>query len=317
MNCICQKNDSILTQFEKIKCNTCNNYQHKKCVKDNVYMENYECYLCQLKNMDFKINILQHVIHPHLLENNRKKFLCSIPFKLNQNDISRLQKEHDIFFFVRCLRLDNVGYENKWPLNCNITINGKTTFEFQFKKNPPRKMREDFPLIFYLNEHCNYFKIEQYKFLDFFNLDQNNITISCFFDVNDDDKYHYSFSAEFIRIFNNYEEIISRIPLIEDLKEITKRIRGNNNDNIMIFEEKIHLTDIYNRNVMIQLPARSINCKHISVFDVRSYLFMNSLSKHWNCPICRKKCVRIYIDYSLLKVIKVKIVLKKGKQLQA
>ena len=305
MNCICQKNESSKTQIEKIKCSSCNFYQHKKCIKDNILMENYECSLCQLRKMDFKIDILQQIISPFLIENNRKTYNRTLGFKLNANDLSKFQKNHDIYFFIRCMRLDKVGYEFKWPFNCGITINGKTTFTFQFMKNPPRKAREDFPLIFYFKDYCNYFKIEQYKFNDFFTMDQNYINISCFFDVNDDDKYHYSFSAEFVRIINNYDDIISNVPLVDDLAQIKKRVIGNNNESLSIFEEKINLTDIYNRNMLIQLPARSINCNHISVFDVRSYLFMNSISKHWNCPICRKKCVRIYIDNTLLKIIKV------------
>ena len=303
LKCICHnniKNNSLGSVGDTINCNSCKTSQHKKCVDRNSFMENYECPFCQVQKMDFKVKIIHESLLPSLIKKETFTTTKNFSFNITRDHHANYSKLKDVYFFIRCLRCDSIGYEMQWPLNCTININnGQLVFELQYKKYPQIKKREDFPIIFYFKEKCNYFKIDQYKFEDYFRYDMNSILFTSKFQENEDDIYNYSISAHFVKIINDNEEIINRIPVLN----YNQNLKNSQND--IFYEEKISLTDLYNKNKPINFPARSLNCHHLSVFDLKSYLVMNSNSKIWNCPICKKKCVRVYIDNLIKNIITV------------
>jgi hypothetical protein len=65
--------------------------------------------------------------------------------------------------------------------------------------------------------------------------------------------------------------------------------------------ERITLKDCYNEKRIIY-PGRSLNCLHLSVFDIRTFLLMRR-NKIYNCPFCKKKCDALYIDEELYRYI--------------
>lgn len=299
INCICNNNIyKVITDM--IRCDSCNYIQHIKCIKNAASMENYECPTCQFLKMDFKIKTVCTLLNPSLIENVSK--ISKFNFNLSKEAFKIYSNMGNIFLFIRCIRLDNTGYENHWPFNCTIGIN-QIQFNVQFKKTPPRKMRDDTPILFYFNEKCSYYKKDQFKLDNFLKFDENKLTISTNFEENQDDIYNYAVTVELVSIINDNNDIIKNIPSVSDINIIRSRLKCTGNS--IFYEEKINLFDIYNNNKMIKTPVRSINCQHLSVFDLGSYLSINSLSKNWNCPICRKKSVRLYKDDFLLKIINV------------
>jgi len=76
----------------------------------------------------------------------------------------------------------------------------------------------------------------------------------------------------------------------------------------LIHSMKVPLRDPFSQEPIL-VPARGIDCKHISVFDLRSFLIRGNpfrsvkmsqeeSSKLWTCPFCGKPCTleQVYID---------------------
>ena len=110
VKCICH-NDSILSISEIIKCESCQLYQHKKCVDQGILMENYECASCQVQKMDFKVKIILQKLLPSLIQNNNKIFTKNYSFSISRDQHTIYSKLNDVYFFIRCIRLDRTGYE--------------------------------------------------------------------------------------------------------------------------------------------------------------------------------------------------------------
>ena len=57
----------------------------------------------------------------------------------------------------------------------------------------------------------------------------------------------------------------------------------------------------------IKVPARGDLCKHLTCFELESYININTQHKRWKCPQCNRRALKLYIDsYSkvLLDLVK-------------
>ena len=218
---------------------------------------------------------------------------------------------------LRCLRLDSKGYENHFPMNCQVNINNKLLEIFDWPKNPPRaKSRIDEPFVFTM-ANTNTKSVAHFKKNRIFDIEKffvgkkNEIRISNDYFKNDNDKFNYAISLDMVE-FNDVEAVVLDITTLNNLKEMQNLYDQSQCE--MFVNTKISLMDIYTRSKKIEIPARSINCNHfkvnihfIKVFDLKAFLNINKSLKTYNCPVCNKKAVNLYIDGFLQDWMKVSI----------
>ena len=76
-----------------------------------------------------------------------------------------------------------------------------------------------------------------------------------------------------------------------------------NDDNIFSTKEKINLLDLYTETEKIKLPARGMNCCHLNVFDLTTFLLLNRKTNKYQCPYCKRYANNLYIDGIILDFI--------------
>lgn len=56
---------------------------------------------------------------------------------------------------------------------------------------------------------------------------------------------------------------------------------------------------------MIRIPVRGINCKHISCFNLETFVNMQRKSKinRWRCPICQELAVHVVYDKFFMEIL--------------
>jgi len=283
-------------------------------MKNAIKMTNYQCPHCQLLDCDPHVITLVNILNPTLIKNDGKDRRVSTNFSIppNVNKIIEMKRNENkdtrnfIAIIIRCLRLDEEGYEHHWPLNFSIAINGTILKILTLPKYPPRsKSRVDHPIIFYIkeddiipqNNFHSYNREYFYLMTKYLNLNlncKNLIDLQCEFSKNDNDNYFYCYSIDLVEVFRNTEETIEkRTPLISDVNKLKSYFIRNES---ILFSEKVNLIDCYTNSQRIKIPARSVNCSHLAVFDLFFFLTINRKNKTYDCPHCRKKATRLYID---------------------
>ncbi len=232
ISCICglTNNPSI---SEMKQCTTCQNYQHLKCIhKLSKITRFYECPACQFKNLDPSIGIVDTLVSPSLISfydftsGQSKRVL---KFLHKQENYSRykemISQGKTPYISIRCLRLDENGYEHHWPLNCRMTLNRKNILELKQPKYPPMsKPREDWPLIFsYDNSKFND-KSKHFSLKDILN--ENIIEFESNYKENDSDDFSYALAIHIIRPLAK-GTIITRTESVKD-KERLINLLGDN-----------------------------------------------------------------------------------------
>lgn len=316
INCPCEEFDN---DINLIKCNSCNYLHHIDCVQSFAKkMINYECCKCQLKNMDPFISQEEIIMDPKIIKYDYKKhcFTLSKKFVISETIKDRISKYKEefndksspnpLFIIIRCLRVDEEGYEHHWPWNGNIRINDKKIIkDFCIPKNPPRsKLRLDFPIVFYFLERDKTDNVINFNPDHMFNFntlkpnEENSIFLFNNYSINDNDSYHYVLSIELIKV-RTLEEIKLRIPKIDSIKKLQELRRVND---ASICKEKVNFKDILIEN-RIKIPVRSLNCFHSNVFDLENFLLQSLKNKRYDCLICKKKAVRLYVDCAIVNLM--------------
>lgn len=314
MNCLCVESfDS-----KAIECSCCLTTQHVSCMGESIMLKKYECPQCQLKLMDPYIDVCENILTPTLLIMNSKKksVEASKHFVLTNSQISAIKEyqsseisESPLFITIRCLKLDSTGYEHHWPLNGSLTVNGVKLKDFKIPKFPPRaKPRQDFPIYYHFRQDdlkLNVNKLPDDCYRDYKELitsnNVNRISLINNYSANDNDKSNYVLSIDLVRVRTS-KQIISDIEKIESIPRL-QHLRGVNNNDIQICEERLNLNDVMLTSQVINYPARSINCHHLTVFDLEIFLQTAIKNKKFNCPICKEKSVKMYIDKQVERII--------------
>lgn len=320
-NCPC-KTISNTNQKQQITCKTCGFFQHLDCVKECVKMKNYECPACQIKISDIYVKNIQNILTPSLIKHEKTDSKYQFPFTFAKDfstflDNSDYNNSTNIkYLFLRCLRLDSDGYEHHWPYNCQISINNINIKALTLPKIPPRsKSRVDYPIVFCFkpddtNQSNNYHNLHREHFypLKYLNFNQKNIfEIKVDWSKNDNDKNSYVLSFDLVEIRRSVDEVVSNVPVINEtdkLKLIIAEQNGNlGNINDLMASEKVNLIDCFTQSQRIKIPSRTYNCSHLSVFDLKYFVALNRKNKSYNCPLCKCKATRLYVDGFILKYI--------------
>ena len=272
--CICksQSNSFVITENINtlIKCNTCSTFQHNNCLGNAISLIPYECPSCQIQKSDYFTKTMKQIVTPKLFPFTGKqenKLICV--FHLDDQTIKHVQLlkslGKNICLMLRSLRLDNRGYENHFPMNCQIQINDKILEVFDWPKHPPRaKSRVDEPFVFTLpnTKIENYKKNRIFDMDKFFNGDKNTISLTNDYYKNDNDKFNYAISLDIIELVD-IDRVISEINSLNkftDMKNLFEQCQCE-----FFLNSKISLLDIFTQTKIIETPVRSINCNHFQV----------------------------------------------------
>ena len=166
---------------------------------------------------------------------------------------------------LRSLRLDNKGYENHFPMNCQIQINDKILEVFEWPKHPPRaKSRVDEPFVFTLpNTKVENFKKNRVFEIDkFFIGDKNTIILTNDYYKNDNDKFNYAISLDIVE-FVDIDRVASEINSIYKFSEMKSLYEQCQCEYFL--NAKISLIDVFTQSKIIETPVRSNNCNHFQV----------------------------------------------------
>jgi hypothetical protein len=307
VNCLCPKfgQKAQATDMQLIKCQTCSAILHKACVGIEVpKTKRYNCPSCQIKLSDPYLKHINYLLVPNKIENKRQNNQYSFNFIVDPVIFRDGNNNKNRFIQIRCLRLDEkAAYEHHWPYNCKIILNSNQICEPDKIPSGQNRSKErvDFPIVFYLNDSAN--NAHGFHNKHYFNNDKllhidtpNRLEIICNFADNLKDMSHYVIAVSLVEV-RTLEDVLQYIPLYD--KEKVKGIIYGSDE--AITNGTIIMTDCYNQNP-ITLPGRSLNCMHLTVFDIRNFLIMRR-NKVYNCPFCKKKCDSLYIDQEIYNFI--------------
>jgi hypothetical protein len=240
VNCPCKDTTS---NKHKIRCNACNNLQHKTCIQRNLNMPIYHCINCQLKKMDPFIKELQNILSPTLISYKKEnscyniKFACNFPSIIEEQTKKQINSSNSNqilrCFMLRCLRIDNNGFEHHWPYNFMLKINGVVIKTLSHPKNIIRSTtRKDWPIVFCQKKEDiqkkNYHKFpldQLFIYSDLFINDKyNEITFINKVADNPKDDYSYVLSFDYVEILKDANDIINFVPKISDIN-LLKQLR--------------------------------------------------------------------------------------------
>lgn len=143
IKCICENVSGPV-----ITCTKCGKHQHKLCTGANVFMSPYECFTCQIMQMDPLDKPIKFLVEPFILERNQshlsetqKSFLFT---EQNRSDILEAAGRYQVQ--VRCLRPNGTGYMHFWPKLGALKVNTTNAIEFRQPENPNSKKRKDAPI---------------------------------------------------------------------------------------------------------------------------------------------------------------------------
>ena len=315
INCPCGFEDVHKNTKFIIQCNNCKSWQHKSCIKTMTKMHRYLCPNCQIKNGALFYNILYTLIEPSLFEISGAKetrmFYTFIPDIKKYSEFNKIISDNYHIIIFRCLLFDENGFNFHWPKMCKIFLNNKLILDLTkkgYKKKdktivliPEKDYDKNINKKYFLYD-SNIIKIEDYIY------DKKPNRIEICVNYNDDieiERKNYAISMDCVEILKDTDEIIKNIPIYNDKQKLIDLISSNqNNINVLSVKEKIDLLDIYTDTEKIKIPVRGINCCHLNVFDLNTFLILNRKTNKYQCPYCKRYANILYIDGIIYDFIK-------------
>ena len=319
VHCICGLEEHKKYIKNLIRCSECQYWQHKDCLKSMTKMRNYLCPKCQIIKGGLFYNIIYTLLEPSLfiVENNKdnRGVYHFIPDISIYPKIKKIQKNNPEFIIIRCLKFDKTGFSFHWPKMSKIYINNKLILDFT-KKGQKRKDK-----MIALVSKKDYEKSGEDENFGNKNLlyDANIIIIDDFifdkkpnrFEINVNysqtesvENTNFAISIDCCEILVEPNEIIKKVPIYHDKKVLHELLIKNLDENsILSTKEKINLLDLYTESEKIKLPSRGINCCHLNVFDLRTFLLLNRKTNKYQCPYCKRYANNLYIDGIILDFI--------------
>ena len=338
VNCICGIYEPKTTQKSIIQCTECGIWHHKECLKDMAKMPNFLCPKCQFAKGCLFHRILYTLLEPSFFELElRKKNHGSYAFIPDLNLYPKYGKSNSsnpVFILIRCLKFDKKGFSYHWPKQSKIYLNEKLILDFTLRgtKKQDRMIclvPEDVLLSYdngldnwsrdsgsEINENYENFRSENLIYdanivvIDDYIYDKrpNRLEVIVNYIIEENlESTNFAVSIDCCEIIRDPKEIIQKIPIYREkrrLKELLQKNEDentvNNNDILSTLLEKINLMDLYTETEKIKLPARGMNCWHLNVFDLRTFLLLNRKTNKYQCPYCKRYSINLYIDGVIL-----------------
>ena len=318
VNCVCGFEDRPKNVKAIMQCNGCKTWQHKDCLKAMVKMRNYLCPSCQVRKGGLFYNIVYTLLEPSLFQVDNKNNRCSFSFIPDTGiypKINKIVKDDPEFIIIRCLRFDKNGFSFHWPKLAKIYMNNKLILDFT-QKGSKRKDRtialltkKEFQSEDYINNKFLLYDAN-IVIIDDFIYDQKPNRIEIDVNYGQDDlieNTNFAISIDCVEIMREPNEIMKKVPTIHEkakLRELLKRNEDENNVNVLAStKEKISLLDLYTESERIKIPARGVNCCHLNVFDLQTFLVLNRKTNKYQCPYCKRYANNLYVDGVILDFI--------------
>ena len=320
VHCICGVDETKKYIKTIIQCNECKFWQHKDCLKSMLKMRNYLCPKCQIIKGGLFYNIIYTLLEPSLfiVENNKDNhgIYNFIPDLKMYPNIKKIHNNNPEFIIIRCLKFDKNGFSFHWPKMSKVYINNKLILDFTQKGQKKKDKMIAFVSKKDLekNENIENFSNKNLIYdaniiiIDDFIFDKkpNRLEINVNYTQNECiENTNFAISINCCEIFIEPNEIIKKIPIYYDKKKLKELLTKNvdENNNILSTKEKINLLDLYTESEKIKLPARGINCCHLNVFDLKTFLLLNRKTNKYQCPYCKRQANNLYIDGVILDFI--------------
>ena len=339
VKCICGIDESKTTLKTIIQCKGCGIWHHKECLKNMAKMPNFLCPKCQIVKGCLFYNILYTLLEPALFElelrkNNHGTYAFIPDLKLYPK-IGKINKNNPVFILIRCLKFDKKGFSYHWPRLSKIYLNDKLIIDFTLRgsKKQDRMIclvsedvlnsydssndnfsNDESSGIGINDDHENFraknliydaniVVIEDY----IFDKRPNRLEINVNYTIEENlESTNFAVTIDCCEIIRDPEEIIKKVPVYRDKRKLKELLTRNEDDNTVNNEtlstllEKIKLMDLYTETEKIKLPCRGINCCHLNVFDLRTFLLLNRKTNKYQCPYCKRYSINLYIDGVIL-----------------
>ena len=342
VRCICGIDERKTTLKSIVQCTECGIWHHKDCLKNMAKMPNFLCPKCQIAKGCLFCKILYTLLEPSLFElEPRKKNHGSYAFIPDLElypKYGKTNSSNPVFILIRCLKFDKKGFSYHWPKLSKVYLNDKIILDFTLRgtKKQDRMIclvSEDVLLSYdigidnwsrdsgsEMNENYENFRSQNLIYdanivvIDDYIYDKKpnrlEIVVNYIYEENLEST-NFAVSIDCCEIIRDPQEIIQKIPIYREkrrLKELLKKNEDentvNNNDTLSTLLEKINLMDLYTETERIRLPARGINCWHLNVFDLRTFLLLNRKTNKYQCPYCKRYSINLYIDGIILDFLR-------------
>ena len=337
VKCICGIDERLTTLKSIIQCNECGIWHHKDCLKNMAKMPNFICPKCQIVKGCLFYNILYTLLEPALFEleprKNNHGCYAFIPDLKLYPKIGKINRANPVFILIRCLKFDKKGFSYHWPRLSKIYLNEKLIIDFTLKgaKKQDRMIclvSEDILRSYDsesdniswdsssgINDNYQNFRsknliydsnivvIEDY----IYDKRPNRLEINVNYILEENlESTNFAVSIDCCEIIRDPEEIIKKVPVYREKRRLKELLTKNeyentvNNGSLSTLLEKINLMDLYTETEKIKLPSRGINCCHLNVFDLRTFLLLNRKTNRYQCPYCKRYSINLYIDGIIL-----------------
>ena len=337
VKCICGIDERLTTLKSIIQCNECGIWHHKDCLKNMAKMPNFLCPKCQIVKGCLFYNILYTLLEPALFEleprKNNHGCYAFIPDLKLYPKIGKINRANPVFILIRCLKFDKKGFSYHWPRLSKIYLNEKLIIDFTLKgaKKQDRMIclvSEDILRSYDsesdniswdsssgINDNYQNFRsknliydsnivvIEDY----IYDKRPNRLEINVNYILEENlESTNFAVSIDCCEIIRDPEEIIKKVPIYREKRRLKELLTKNedentvNNGSLSTLLEKINLMDLYTETERIKLPSRGINCCHLNVFDLRTFLLLNRKTNRYQCPYCKRYSINLYIDGIIL-----------------
>ena len=337
VKCICGIDERLTTLKSIIQCNECGIWHHKDCLKNMAKMPNFICPKCQIVKGCLFYNILYTLLEPALFEleprKNNHQCYAFIPDLKLYPKFGKLNPNNPVFILIRCLKFDKKGFSYHWPRSAKSYLNEKLIIDFTLRgaKKQDRMIclvSEDVLRSYDsesdnfswdsssgINENYENFRsknliydsnivvIEDY----IYDKRPNRLEVNVNYIIEENlESTNFAISIDCCEIIRDPEEIIKKVPIYREKRKLKELLTKNedentvNNDSLSTLLEKINLMDLYTETEKIKLPSRGINCCHLNVFDLRTFLLLNRKTNKYQCPYCKRYSINLYIDGIIL-----------------
>lgn len=253
----------------------------------------FECTECIILNNDPLKVVEKQLIQPSFITSNFK-YHFKIPCLLADHINNHMDDEIEI----RCIKLDGTHFfEQTWPDKCEVYINDLFIKEFRpLNPNSSLKKRRDEKLVLGKERRIG---TNSLRFV------YENIADGKNTKAGTDPKYVFAvLHVRRLSVKELSDSIVKTrtLPLAQCEKLIQDKFCENKD--LKISEVKVDLI-CKMTFTHLSIPARGINCNHLSCFSLNSYLqtMESNIEKKWRCPLCRKPCYKIVVDPKLEQLV--------------
>jgi hypothetical protein len=274
LKCIC---DDVWKKAPLVVCVVCNKKQHSSCIGNLVFEQKYYCVSCQMKKLNPADEVLDFLVYPFLVCENRNRTKNFMYSKSLKNEINEFKNGIEVQF--RCVKVQAPGFQICWPKRGTLYLNQKPILEFKDRKH---KKETSLDMSIMLTLGNNEISLEK----------RNDTDDYCLAVV----KVKKLRSQDLLKKLSSKTLALHKsLDLIKSFFKPDKEVKPS--------LLKISLRCQFTLQP-IKIPARGKKCNHQTCFDLQNFVEQQQIEKFtWRCPICTGPAFDVVVDEFLLKTI--------------